>query len=278
MGMRSDDDGTGTRRLQVVEDGGSDSTLLGLELVETTTTTLYIDEQVDRDRLLSQVSQELRSPLAVVHQFTALLLDGAGGPVNPEQTELLEVVLRNVNQLTMLVDDLVQTVRSQGGRVWIDPHATQLAPLLGELIASCTPRAVASGVTLVVTQDRLPDVVADPRRVREVLANLLDDALLFTPAGGMVTVGAVGHGDMVRVTVRDTGGSRDGLSLGLSVSRDLVQRQGGSMWAERLAEPGAAISFTLPSAARHTPERATAPAPSSPRFLSRTATSTCAAG
>jgi signal transduction histidine kinase len=116
-------------------------------------------------------------------------------------------------------------------------------------------------------------VFADQGRVREVLGNLLDNSLKFTPAGGHVIVSAAAEPDFVRVTVRDTGhgisaadlphifeqffqskpgdeAGRNGLGLGLFVSRDLITRQGGEMRAESELDHGTSISFTLPTAGR----------------------------
>jgi signal transduction histidine kinase len=142
--------------------------------------------------------------------------------------------------------------------------------VFAEMLAAYRPRATDAKIELAARDDVLPDVIADPERVREVVANLLDNALKFTPSGGRVTIEGHVEKDSVKVTVRDTGRgiaasditrvfdqffqsnqndevSRNGLGLGLFVSRDLIKRQGGDMWAESISGQGAAISFTLPT-------------------------------
>jgi signal transduction histidine kinase len=124
-------------------------------------------------------------------------------------------------------------------------------------------------------------VLGDEGRLREVLTNLVDNALKFTPGGGQITLEGVLAGDCVRVTVRDSGRgiptddldrvfeqffqveqgdevSRNGLGLGLFVCRDLIHRQGGRMWAESVPEHGTAICFTVPIMATGTTPEATA--------------------
>jgi len=228
------------------------------------------DEQLaTKDRFLSHVSHELRSPLAVVHQFTSLLFDGIGGPLSAEQQEFLTVLRRNVDQLRVMINDLLEVGLAQLGSLTVECQVVALASLLAESVAAYRPQADQRGIDLALYAEILPDVIADPHRVREVLANVIDNALKFTPRDGRVTVEAQPGANDVRVTVRDTGCgirpadldqifeqffqarqsdefSRNGLGLGLFVSRGLVQRQGGEMWAESQLCHGAAISFTLP--------------------------------
>jgi len=228
------------------------------------------DEQLaTKDRFLSHVSHELRSPLAVVHQFASLLFDGVGGPLSAEQQEFLTVLRRNVDQLRVMINDLLEVGLAQLGSLTVECQVVALASLLAESVAAYRPQADQRGIDLALHAEILPDVIADPHRVREVLANVIDNALKFTPQDGRVTVEARPGANDVRVTVRDTGCgirpadldqifeqffqarqsdefSRNGLGLGLFVSRGLVQRQGGEMWAESQLCHGAAISFTLP--------------------------------
>lgn len=231
------------------------------------------DQLAAKDRFLSHVSHELRSPLAVVHQFASLLLDGIGGEVSPEQRELLAVLMRNVLQLKVMIDDLVEVSHSERYEFAVNCEPVAPMDLITESAVAYRPLAERRHVGIEVVETHLPHVSADAARVREVLGNLLDNALKFTPAGGRITVSASVEDGSVRVTVHDTGrgiaaedlphifeqffqtaqddeASRGGLGLGLFVSRELILRQGGDMQAESVLGEGTSISFTLPMAVR----------------------------
>jgi len=227
-----------------------------------------------KDNFLSHVSHELRCPLAVVHQFASLLADGIAGELNAEQRDLMTVLIGNVEQLKAMIDDLLLASRAGSGTVVIEPETVEPAPLLAETATAFGPAAAERGLTLVHDPYPLPPVVADPKRVREILINLVDNALKFTPRDGRVTVAAAAEDGFVRFVVRDTGCgidaaalphvfdrfyqaeqsdsiSRNGLGLGLFVCRDLVRRQGGELTAASDVGTGTTMSFTLPLAPGH---------------------------
>jgi len=240
------------------------------------------DEQLEaRDRFLSHVSHELRSPLSVVYQFGSLLQDGVGGSLSEDQRDFLEVLMRNVGQLKLMIDDLLSVSRVQRGRVVVESKPVEMRDLLAETVAAYRPAADQRGIQIAADAGDLPTVLGDAGRLREVLINLVDNALKFTPEGGQITVEGIPADDCVLVTVRDSGRgiptddldrvfeqffqveqgddvSRNGLGLGLFVCRDLIQRQGGVMWAESVLGHGTAICFTVPVMATSTnPEVAT---------------------
>jgi signal transduction histidine kinase len=229
------------------------------------------NETASRDQFLSRVSHELRTPLAVVHEFASLLADEIGGEMTEQQKEFLTVVTRNVDQLGVMVDDLLAMSRAQRDKVAINCSTVEPEQIVVQTAEAFERLAAAKGITLAVRVPKpLPDVVADPARVREVLGNLLDNSLKFTPAGGAITVSAEAEPPMVRITVSDTGAgipaedlphifdqffqshagstSKGGLGLGLFVCHDLVTRLGGQMSAQSEPGQGTSIAFTLPIA------------------------------
>jgi signal transduction histidine kinase len=230
------------------------------------------EQLAQKDKFLSRVSHELRSPLAVLYQFTSLLADGLAGPLTEEQLDMLGVVLRNADQLRHMIDDLLQVSRAKQGKVLIESVRFPLGEVLAQIVTGFQPEATQRGVTLVFHEAPIPEVVADPRRVQEVLGNLLDNSLRFTPAGGRIDVLMQLDPHAVRITVRDTGcgisaehlphvfeqfyqadqagHSRHGLGLGLYICRDLVERQGGQISAESEVGRGTSISLTLPTEPR----------------------------
>lgn len=240
------------------------------------------DEQLAaRDRFLSHVSHELRSPLSVVYQFGSLLQDGVGGSLSADQRDFLEVLMRNVGQLKLMIDDLLAVSRAQRGRLSVESKPVEIRDLLDETVASYRPAAGQRGIRMAAEAGELPTAVGDQGRLREVLTNIVDNAIKFTPEGGQIKLEGQLVGDCVRVTVRDNGRgiptddldrvfeqffqveqgddvSRNGLGLGLFVCRDLIQRQGGVIWAESVPGHGTAICFTVPILAASTDPEAAA--------------------
>jgi signal transduction histidine kinase len=226
-----------------------------------------------KDLFLSHVSHELRSPLAVIHQFVSILLDGIPGDINSEQREYLGIVARNVGQLVAMIDDLLLASRCREDKVTISCRRMSIRAVIRELMEMFQTSMSQKGLNLLIdAAEDLPSVYADPIRVKEVLTNLLDNASKFTPASGTVRITACvdpGNHEFMLVAVADTGcgmkadelakvfrplyqagggmdHSRTGLGLGLFICRELVTRQGGDIWVESQPGEGTTFSFTLP--------------------------------
>jgi signal transduction histidine kinase len=226
-----------------------------------------------KDQFLSHVSHELRTPLTCIHQYVSLLFDGLVGPVTPEQRDHLQIVLRSVNQLHAMIRDLLEATRAETGKLSIEPRCIGLLDSIKQAVAMMQPLAQQRRVVLEVAADpKLPLVCADPDRVLEVLINLIDNAIKFTPEGGSVTTKITtleSDAEFVYVSVTDTGrgispealpliferlyqdpdsidGNRSGLGLGLYIARELIRLQGGKIWVASQPFKGATFSFTLP--------------------------------
>ena len=226
-----------------------------------------------KDQFLSHVSHELRTPLTCIHQFTSILLDELAGPVSAEQRDHLETVMRSVNQLRSMIGDLLEATRVESGKVRIEPRCIAVEDVVRQAAAMMQASAQGKRIGLEVAVDsRIPLVQADPERVLQVLTNLIDNAIKFTPAAGSVMVKAylleVDPG-FVYISVADTGrgispesraliferlyqdanavdDSRKGLGLGLYIVQDLVRLHGGRIWVESQPGHGSTFSFTLP--------------------------------
>jgi signal transduction histidine kinase len=230
-----------------------------------------------KDEFLSHVSQELRSPLTAIYQFVTMLLDRLAGDLAPKQHEYLEVVLRNVNQLQAMINDLLEVTRMQAGKLTIELQSTPVVDAIGYAVNTLQGAADAKGIKLSADFTfalPLPPVCADPMRVRQILTILLDNAIKFTPANGVVKVRALmteGNSGWVRLEVSDTGcgisphlaeriferlyqaadpasAGRKGLGLGLGlyICKELVTRQGGRIWVESAPVEGSVFYVTLP--------------------------------
>jgi PAS domain S-box-containing protein len=224
----------------------------------------------DKSRFLASVSHEMRIPMHGVIAMTSLILQDED---RAHQRERLEVVHRSASALVSLVDDLLQLSKLDAGRTQLELGDTALAPLVRDVVALLTSKATQAGLTVVATIDEtLPDRVrADAGRLRQVLLNLLGNAIKFTERGRIdvsVTVLAqVSHAATVRVEVVDTGiGIADGdiaavfepfvqatgdqaryagTGLGLTISRHLVRLMGSDLLCESALGRGSRFWFDL---------------------------------
>jgi PAS domain S-box-containing protein len=231
------------------------------------------DQMRFKDEFLSHVSHELRSPLTAIKQFTTILLGGLAGELNKEQREYQQIVLKNIRQLQAMIDDLLEVTRLETGKLTVEPERVSVMIAVTDTFNTLKGSARAKGVTLSYDlSPNLPSVHADPTRLRQILIILLDNAIKFTPDGGSVTIKALilpQDTRLLLLEVSDTGvgidpditeniferlyqvserteGSRKGLGLGLYICKELVMRQGGTIWAKRRAGTGSTFSFTLP--------------------------------
>jgi sigma-B regulation protein RsbU (phosphoserine phosphatase) len=226
-----------------------------------------------KNRFLSHVSHELRTPLTCIHQYVTLLLDGLAGPVAPQQMDHLKIVLRSVNQLHAMIRDLLEATRADSGTLRVESRCIDIGELIRQCVAMMRPSAAEKRVAVEVTVDpAIPLVYADPDRALQVLINLIDNAIKFTPAEGSVVVKASmveTDPSSVYLSVSDTGrgipqdalprvferlyqdpdavdGNRSGLGLGLYIAREIVVLHGGRMWVASEPGSGSTFSFTLP--------------------------------
>lgn len=216
---------------------------------------LETDEH-QRRSLLADVSHELRTPLAVVQGGVEAMMDG----VHPADSPHLEAILDETRVLTRLVEDLRTVTLSEAGTLALHPETTDLEVLTGDVVASYEPVAAAAGVTLeVAIEGELPLLDVDPIRIREVLSNLVTNALRYSGSGVRIRLAGVleASGQTVRIDVSDGGtgidadalphvfdrftksGDSRGSGLGLAIARSLVEAHGGTI--EAASGPAAGI-------------------------------------
>lgn len=223
------------------------------------------DEQ--RRGLLMDVSHELRTPLAVLQGNLEGMLDG----VYPRDDAHLSSILEETQVLGRVIEDLRMLTLAEGLELRLTRTATDLAELAREVLASFQAQADAAGVTLLLAAEPAPPPAeVDPERIRQVLNNLLSNALRYTPRGGEVRVRlAAGETGQVAVSVEDSGSgippedlpyvfdrsykSKDsrGTGLGLAIARSLVRAHGGGISAHSVLGQGTTIRFTLPLVPPH---------------------------
>jgi signal transduction histidine kinase len=226
-----------------------------------------------KNQFLSHVSHELRTPLTCIHQFVTILMDGLAGDINTEQRYHLGTVLNSVHQLRAMIRDLLEATRAESGKIRIEPRCIPIGDLIQQAVSMMAATAKEKHVGLEVGLDsRIPFVYADPDRILQVLINLIDNGIKFTPPDGSVLVKACmaeTDPNMVYLSVSDTGrgigpeakaliferlyqdpnsvdNNRSGLGLGLFIAKELVELHGGRIWVASEVGNGSTFSFTLP--------------------------------
>ncbi len=230
-------------------------------------------DELLRRTLMADVSHELRTPLAVVQGNIEALVDG----VHPADAAHLAAILEETRVLGRLVDDLRTVALSESGTLPLHPEPTDVGLLIADVARSFRAVATADDVTVVVVDepsgagaaavpDELPLLDVDPIRIREVLSNLVANALRYTPTGGTVTIAATMEPDRawLRVEVRDTGpglspevaehvfdrfaksADSGGSGLGLAIARHLVEAHGGEIGLISPPGGGTTAWFRLP--------------------------------
>lgn len=220
-----------------------------------------------RDEVTSIVSHDLRNPVHTVYSAACMLLDFDLEETKRRQQH--EIIRRSALQMTRLLDDLLEISKVEAGGLALDRRREIPAELIREALEGFEERARELGLTLrrEIAAD-LPPVDVDRGRVLQVLANLLGNALKFTPSGGVITVGAEAREGEVRIAVSDTGvgiarpnlqhvfdrfwqarrASRGSAGLGLAIAKRIVEAHGGGISVDSTEGRGTQFHFTLPAA------------------------------
>ncbi|MCD6302501.1 MAG: GAF domain-containing protein [Anaerolineae bacterium] len=225
-----------------------------------------------RAAFISQISHELRAPLQHILGFASIISDIAD-LAEEDLRRFFGHIRDEVDQLTRLVDDLVELSRIDTGHFRIHPEDVELGSLVREAIARLQPRATLKMLSLAYEGPSKPVWThTDPGRLTQVIVNLTGNAIKFTPPQGHITVAVSVHGHQAQVDVRDSGpgispeevdrvfdrfyqgsiNSRQrhaGMGLGLYISREIIRALGGRIWVTSQEGQGTTFSFQLPLAA-----------------------------
>ncbi|HVF21144.1 MAG TPA: HAMP domain-containing sensor histidine kinase [Mycobacteriales bacterium] len=245
----------------------------------------------ERSNFFAMLSHELRTPLAIIINQADLLEDGVTASDPSATGDAAESIRRSGTQLLTLVNDILEVARAEAGRLELAIEPVDARAALNDLRSTLRGLAAARDITFALRTPRsLPTVAVDPRRLREVILNIVDNAVKYTPAGGTVTVNATAGTDTVDITVTDTGvGIPEGIGdeifepfyrvkgtstqhgepssgLGLALSHRLMTALGGSLRYEStptgtsftISVPVSAASAGAPRARRAPRERSAA--------------------
>jgi signal transduction histidine kinase len=223
-----------------------------------------------KSEFLANMSHELRTPLNAIGGYCDLLSAGIRGPVNDEQLVDLERIKRNQYHLLALINDILNFAKIEAGSVQMTPRDVAMSEVLGQLEPMIAPQLLEKKLKYEYQFcDAGYTAYADPERVQQILLNLLSNAVKFTPEGGRIGVSCAAHGDMMIVSVSDTGVGIPadklesvfepfvqldrarwigtvGTGIGLSISRDLARAMGGDLTATSTVDAGSTFVLRLP--------------------------------
>ena len=221
-----------------------------------------------KSQFLASMSHELRTPLNAIGGYVQLLEDGISGPVNDQQRDYLRRTRRSQEHLLGLINDVLNFAKLEAGAVQFELTEFALRETLSEVDDLTAPQVGAKGLQYENTGCQTTIMVrADRDKLRQILLNLVSNAVKFTPAGGRITVECRASGRDASITVRDTGIgipadkveavfepfvqvgaqlNREGTGLGLSISRELARAMQGDLSATSVLGEGSAFTVTVP--------------------------------
>jgi len=222
-----------------------------------------------KSEFLANMSHELRTPLNAIIGFSEVLAEKMFGDINTKQAEYLQDILESGRHLLSLINDILDLSKIEAGHMELEPTDFDLPSAIDNALTLVRERATRRGITVGRTVDEhLGTIRGDERKVKQVLLNLLSNALKFTPEGGRIDVGGRLDGEMVEVSVADTGvgiaatdqeavfeefrqvgateRKAEGTGLGLALSRKFVELHRGKIWVQSEVGRGSTFTFTLP--------------------------------
>jgi Signal transduction histidine kinase len=219
--------------------------------------------------LIINMSHELRTPLNSIIGFSDLLLEGAFGSLNTRQSKYVSNILISGKSLLEIINNLLDISRLEAGESALNYENVDVASLIGEVRMSLLSFASNKKISIEVKVDSLENIRADRIKLRQILYNLMNNAIKLTPEKGSINVGALKKERIIEVKVSDSGiglSEEDrerifmpftqadlsttrrygGAGLGLYIAKNFIDLHGGKIWVESNLEKGNTFIFTLP--------------------------------
>jgi len=224
-----------------------------------------------KSEFLASMSHELRTPLHTIIGFSELLIEELEGSLNPKQKRFASYIHRDSKQLLDLINDILDLSRIESGRIELNCEHFDIAECVEEVVASVRPSAESKSLSLESLVNTTAPVFADRLRFKDILFNLLSNAVKFTPEQGRISLEVAFRDRELLVLVRDNGigiaeeeqqaifdkfhqvgsttkGIREGIGVGLAITKNLVEMHGGTLSVESEVGRGSQFTFTLPRA------------------------------
>jgi signal transduction histidine kinase len=237
-----------------------------------------IEEQIKQLKKLDKIksnflnitSHELRTPISAIKGYIQMILKEKLGEINDEQKKSLEIALRNANRLDNLIQDLLDISRLDSGRMKFIPEKTNINNMIKETVETMKTLADKKQIKINTMIDQnLPDLTIDGERIKQVIINLLNNAIKFSPNSSTIKIYVRKKQDEILVEIEDLGrgipeNQKDnifdafyqvksnedkklgGVGLGLAISRGIILAHGGRIWIESTIGKGSKFTFTLP--------------------------------
>ena len=223
-----------------------------------------------KSEFVSVVSHELKLPMTSIKGYSDLMLGGATGQLNENQVSFLTTIRNNVDRMATLVSDLTEISRIESGNLRIEPRAVPVWDVIDEVVTLTKTQVSEKNQTLTVDiPEQLPKSWCDRGRFAQIVTNLISNANKYSPQGARILVQAIRTGDMIQVKVQDNGygmtpedqkslfnkffrsgdekvREAPGTGLGMSITKNLIELQGGTIWLESEYRKGTTVYFTVP--------------------------------
>ena len=231
------------------------------------------DANQHKSAFLANMSHELRTPLNAIIGFSEVMLAGITGEISEKQEEYLNDIHASGSHLLRLINDILDFSKIEAGRMDLELESFDLSTAIDNATALIKERAMRHQITLLRDgDDAIGEIVADELKVKQILVNLLNNAVKFTPDEGQITIQSRKVDDAIEIAIKDSGigisvedtirifesfrqakedtaglRKQEGTGLGLSLSKRMVELHGGTMWVESEVGVGSNFFFTLPA-------------------------------
>ena len=221
-----------------------------------------------KSQFLSSVAHELRTPLTSIKGFADNLLDGVVGELDEKQKRYIERISRNCERLIKLINDLLNLSRIEVGKNIFNPSKLPIYPLINDIVSDFSPEATKKGISLLFDCPSDIFIYADSDKLKEIIINLVDNAIKFTHQKGIVSIYVEDKDESIDISVKDTGigiphenlnlifdryhqvqqknGNSGSMGLGLAIVKSLVEIHHGRISVQSESGEGSCFSLSLP--------------------------------